>query len=147
MRVRSRKNRRGAATVELALTLPVLSGIIFGFIEACGLLYSTQSLEIAAYEACRMAIRSTAYQREQGAANVMTNAQVEAYAENVLEERGIVDAEVTIDTEDLTSLSGGDVVSVTITAPIAANSLVPQWFWQQADLTAVASMVKESTSE
>ncbi|MCA9174669.1 MAG: pilus assembly protein [Planctomycetales bacterium] len=138
--------RRGAATVELAICLPVLCGLIFGAIEACGMIYTTQSLEIAAYESCRMAIRETAYQRQPGQPNVMTNAQVIAHAEDVLEERGIVGATVEISSDDLTSVAGGAVVTVRITAPALANSLMPGWFWDDVQITAQAAMVKERTT-
>lgn len=139
--------RRGTATVELAICLPVLAGLIFGSIEACGMIYATQSLEIAAYESVRMAVRATAYQRQPGQPNVMTNAQVEAHAEEVLLERGITDAVVTITPADLTEMQSGEVVSVTITAPALSNTIVlPAWFWGGVELMAQASMVKEVNS-
>ena len=50
------RDRGGAAVVELAVVLPVFVVILLGTIETCKMIFIQQSLEIAAYEAVRVAI-------------------------------------------------------------------------------------------
>jgi Flp pilus assembly protein TadG len=50
---RTRKSRQAAATVELAICLPVVLTIAFGTIDICSVLFLKESLTIAAYEGAR----------------------------------------------------------------------------------------------
>lgn len=66
-----KKDARGAAAIETALTLPILLGALFGIFEIGRLIYTQAALNFAAEEATRFAVV-----RE----GSVTTAQVEAYA-------------------------------------------------------------------
>ncbi len=51
-----RRDRSGAAMIELALFLPVFFMITMATVETCRVLYLRQSLTIAAYECARLGI-------------------------------------------------------------------------------------------
>lgn len=123
--------------------LPIMAVVVFGTLEACTMLYLHQSMEIAAYESVRLAIHNEAYQRTAGQANVMTNAQVETHANKILAERGVKNATVSINQSNITTVAPGTHITVTITAPTAANSMLPPWFWTASTVSAKATMVKE----
>ena len=82
---RRRRSRQGSATAELAICLPVFVAVVFGCIEACTMLYLYQSCEITCYESVRMAVRTSAYERQPGETNEMTNAQVLEHAQTIPE--------------------------------------------------------------
>lgn len=65
------RNQRGAATVELALTLPLFLAAVFGIVEISRLIYTQAALSYAAEEATRYAVVNEG--------NV-TTAEIEAYA-------------------------------------------------------------------
>jgi len=54
------RSRRAAATVEMALLLPVCLMVLFGIIEGCRLIAARQLLDNATREAARLAAVSTA---------------------------------------------------------------------------------------
>jgi Flp pilus assembly protein TadG len=58
------KTRRGAALVELALSLPILLYIGFGMAEFGQFIYIKHAFEAAARDACRIAITPTATQSQ-----------------------------------------------------------------------------------
>jgi Flp pilus assembly protein TadG len=132
IRRRSRKSR-GVAAAELAVCLPVIVLMVIASIEACSALFLKQSLTVAAYEGVRTAI-------EQGAAS----SNVQTACNQILTDRKIKGAKITIKPSDIASLNPGDFVDVTITAPCASNSLVPSAFYRGRTLSATASMMIEN---
>lgn len=104
--------RRGVATVECVLCLPVLIAITFASIDLCSAMFLKETLTIAAYEGSRVGIRSGG-----------TDANAIARAEAVLTERGVTfdSGAVTISSPGFDSASTLDLVTITVQAPCATN--------------------------
>lgn len=119
MRLRNAKTaRRGVATVELAVCLPLLVLFCFGAIEACSMIYLKQSLTIAAYEGGRTANALGA-----------TTSDVEATCNQILADRGIAGGVVATTPSQISSANPGTYIAVEVSAPTTANSLLPPWFF------------------
>lgn len=129
----STKGRRGVAVTELAVCLPIIVLLVLATIEACSAMFLKQSLTAAAYEGARTAI-------EQGA----TTATVQAACDQILADRKIKGAKVTIKPSNIAALNPGDFVDVTVTAPCNSNSAVPTAFYRGKTLSANASMMIEN---
>ena len=124
--------RRGLATVEFAVCVPVLVTLVFGAIEASNAIYLKNSLTSAAYETARTV---TATGGTQSAAENRFNEIVAA--------RGIDGAVLNI-TPSVDSLTpAGAVVEVRATAPASANSYAPSWFFKDSDMSAHVVMVRQ----
>src|SRR5687768_240536 len=54
-RRRARRDRRGTATVEFAVCLPLLLALVFGVVETSNIVYLQNALTSAAYEASNVA--------------------------------------------------------------------------------------------
>ena len=124
--------RRAAASVELALFMPILLCLIWGAIEACTMIYLKQSLTVAAYEGARTAIAAEA-----------TTESVDARCRQVLKERSVNDASIALDPADVAIVDIGQYITVTASAPCNANSVLPGWFFSNATLEGRATMMKE----
>lgn len=137
LRIKSHTNlhttrSRGVATVELALCLPVLALLVFGSIEAASFIFLKQTLQVAAYEGIREAIRSGA--DDGGAA---------ASARAILSSRAVRDADVRFPLGSLASITRGQQVVIEVSAPTRTNSpLAGQWVPNRT-LTARVVMLKE----
>lgn len=79
------RSERGAATVELALTLPLFLAAVFGIVEIGRLIYTQAALSYAAEEATRYAVVNEG--------NV-TTADIEAFAAAQL--MGVVDSNTAV---------------------------------------------------
>ncbi|HVT27279.1 MAG TPA: TadE/TadG family type IV pilus assembly protein [Lacipirellulaceae bacterium] len=128
-----RLRSRGVAAAELAVCLPVVVLLVLATIESCSAIFLKQSLTVAAYEGVRTAI-------ERGA----TATNVQSICDQILSDRRIKGSKVSVDPSDIASLSPGDYVNVTITAPCARNSPVPPVFFRGKKLTTTASMMIEN---
>lgn len=95
--------RIGAATVEAAITLPLLFVFVFGSIELSNGIFLKQSLTIAAYEGARTATRAGG-----------TAAQAQQRIEDVLTSRGISGQTITITPNVNTATPRGTMVTVTV---------------------------------
>jgi len=124
--------RRGNATVELAVLLPVLVLIVFGTIETCSMIYTTQTLHISAYEGSRMCLvpKSTA-------------AQVEVAANQMLTDRRVRGPSIAISPINFSNAPIGTNITVTVTAPANSNNFVPSFFFAGRTLTGTCTMMKE----
>ena len=129
----SKSNRRGVAAAELAVCLPIVVLMVIATIEACSALFLKQSLTIAAYEGVRTAI-------EEGA----TASNVQAACSQILTDRKIKSATVTLKPSNPATLNPGQFIDVTVTAPCGPNSLVPAAFYRGRSLSATASMMIEN---
>lgn len=125
-------NRKGVAATETAVILPIFVVIVLGCIEACTMIFLKQSLEIAAYEACR----STLVQKS-------TTYGVTAQAQKILSSRRIQKATVTIDPPNFQSQPYGTFIKVTVSAPCNANSSFAPWFYKGRVLAGEVEMMKE----
>ncbi|QEG39900.1 TadE/TadG family type IV pilus assembly protein [Roseimaritima ulvae] len=124
--------RRGVAAVEFAVCLPVLILLVFGAIEAASFIFLKQSLNVAAYEGCREAIRSTG-----------SNAEAQTKAVAILDARNVRDAQVRFVSGDVAAINRGEKVVLEVSAPTRANSPLAGQFIDNRDLTARVVMVKE----
>lgn len=133
MRRNSRRSRRAAATVELALCLPLLATLVLGSIEACSMIFMAQSLHISVYEGARTSVRSGG-----------TVAIGISRAEQLLEDRYVYGFQITTEPQDVSSAEVGSHVTFTATAPCSENSIMPvEWFYGGRSLSASCTMVKE----
>jgi Flp pilus assembly protein TadG len=135
MRHRLRKDRRareGVAATETAVILPVFVVIVLGCIETCTMIFLKQSLEIAAYEACRTSLvqNTTTY-------GVTTQAQ------KILASRRIQNATITVTPSDFLTRPYGTFIKVTVSAPCASNSGFAPWIYAGRVLSSDVEMMKE----
>ncbi len=108
---KSNASRQAAATIELAICLPILVSIAFSTVEICSALYLKESLTIAAYEGSRV-----------GKAAGGTNANAVARVFSILDERGIKydrSSAVTISNPGFDT--AGELTLVTVTVQVAAQ--------------------------
>ena len=130
-RGRSRKTR-GVAAAELAVCLPVVVLLVIATIEACSAIFLKQSLTVAAYEGVRTALKEG-----------NTAAAVQATCSQILSDRNVEGASVSLSPADISSLNPGEYIDVTVSAPCDTNSLVPTSFYRGRRLSATASMMVE----
>ncbi len=126
------RSRRGVAASELAVCLPIIVLLVLATIEACSMVFLKQSLTVASYEGIRVAI-------DKGA----TATTVQAACQQVLTDRKIGGATITLTPANVSALKPGELIDVTVTAPCSANSVLPVMFYKGKSLSATASMMKE----
>ncbi len=97
------------------------------------MIFLKQSLTAASYEGVRVAL-----------APGSTAANVQTVCQQVLKDRRIDGATVTVKPTDIAALNPGEFVDVTISAPCASNSVVPIRFYKGRNLSATASMMIEN---
>jgi Flp pilus assembly protein TadG len=125
-------DRRATAVVELAIVLPVLMVLLMGTLETCSMIYRQQTLCIAAYEGCRVALIPK-----------ITRAQVDAAINQILNDRRLRGATITITPSTFTTAAAQTLIEVRIDAPVAANSIVTPRFFVGRTLTGSCTMMKE----
>jgi len=124
--------RRAVAASELAVCLPVIVLLVLAMIEACTMIFLKQSLTVAAYEGVRTALEPNA-----------AAADVEAACDGVLDDRRVQDGRVAIAPANFETLTPGEFIQVTVSAPASRNSVIPGSFFRGRTLTASATMMKE----
>lgn len=129
---RPSRNRRGVAAVELAVCLPVILLLVLASIEACTLIFVQQSLETTAYETARFAVSPRS-----------TSASALARGNQVISDRELQGARITLDPSDMTAAGRGQLVEVTVSAPFDRNRLFPSFFFGSQTLTADVTMQRE----
>jgi Flp pilus assembly protein TadG len=130
---RHRRRRRGVAAAELAVCLPIVVLLVVATIEACSAVFLKQSLTVSAYEGVRTALEANA-----------TATTVADTCNRVLSDRRIQNATVTVRPSNVEALQPGDLVDVTVSAPVAANSVMPTTFYRGRSLSATISMMIEN---
>ncbi len=132
---RNRRKRRGAATVEFALIVPVMLTFTFGLIEMSRISMIKESVVQASREGARVGIRPTA-----------SIADVETRIYEELAIMGIVGADIEITPTTLSDATPGEDITVRISIPISDISLVPAFFsFEGIDIIAETTMRREST--
>ena len=126
------RRRHGAATVEIAVCLPVLALIVFGSIEASNMFFLRQALVQSAYETVKEAVR-----RDGDVALALRRGQ------ETLAFRKIVGENIQIDPPNVADVDAGVPVTVTVTAPGDANSVFRFGPFRGQQVSASATMVKE----
>jgi len=132
-KARTKGERRGVAAAELAVCLPIVVLLVIATLEACSALFLKQSLTVAAYEGVRTAI-------EEGA----DTKSVQAACNQILADRKIQGAKITLKPTNIAALNPGDYIDITVSAPCASNSVVPATFYRGRTLSATASMMIEN---
>jgi Flp pilus assembly protein TadG len=135
-RIRQRgRKRRGVATLEFAMVLPVLLILTIGTLDLCSLMFLKESVVLAAYEGAR-----------QGVGRDRTNADATSRVTAFLDERSVVHSgagAVTISGAGFDGAETLEAVTVTVTVPADGNLLIPSQLYGGMDVTAEVTMVKE----
>jgi Flp pilus assembly protein TadG len=124
---------RGVAAAELAVCLPVVVLLVIATLEACSAIFLKQSLTVAAYEGVRTAL-----------VDGQTAGAVQSTCNQILADRNVDGARVTISPSDIGALQPGDYINVTVSAPCNVNSLVPTNFYSGRTLSSTATMMIEN---
>ncbi len=129
---RNRSNRKGGALTEMVVCIPVIVLLVFASIEACSMIFVRQSLSAAAYESVRVAIKE----------DTKTN-DAKKRCEQILEGRKVNKAKIDFSPSNIKDAVPGEPITVTVSAPCDANSIMPPWFFGGRKLSATATMVRE----
>ncbi len=129
--------RPGAATVELAIILPVFVIMIFGSLEVCQRLFTRQAVVIAAYESARTATRRNC-----------NSDTVADKCRSLLEQSGIKGATVQVrdvarSLNHLKLVETGDEIRVRIKVPWMPNSISRFVVRNQGEFEVNAVMLRE----
>lgn len=133
-RTRRAGKRRGVATVEFAIVLPVLMLLTLGTIDVCSVIFLRESATLAAYEGAR-----------QGVGRGNTNADVIARVQQFLNERDInYGANVCeISSPGFANAETLENVTVTVNIPATGNLLIPTDRFAELVVMASCTMRKE----
>ena len=126
------RSRRAAATLELALCLPIIVTVVLGTIEAANSVFLKQTLTIAAYEAARVASASDG-----------TSAAAALRAQEIMNAKNLTTFQFQMTPSSLTNVAAGTEISVTITSLANANSLSPTWYSSTTKMTATMRMIRQ----
>jgi Flp pilus assembly protein TadG len=129
---RARKqSRRGVATVELAICLPVILLLVVGAIEGSNFIFLKQAVTAAAYESAQVLTRVGG-----------TKVKAENRATEVLTARSIDQSTINFTPTNPDSVARGQLVTVSIAAPMSANSVGLRWFFDSETVTASVCMLR-----
>lgn len=133
-RSRNAGKRRGVATIEFAIVLPVLLILTLGTIDVCSVIFLRESATLAAYEGAR-----------QGVGRGNTNADVVSRVQQFLDERDInYGAGVCeISSPGFANAETLENVTVTVNIPTTGNLLIPTDKFADLIVTASCTMRKE----
>ena len=123
---------RGVATVELALCLPVLMLVVFGAVEGANVVFLKQSMVQSAYEGAKVAVQGDP-----------TNEDVINATRTALVSRLFDQVTVEMIPADIQTASRGDLITIRVSAPSSANSLISIGPFGNKTITGTAVMVKE----
>lgn len=123
--------RLGAAAVETAVVLPIAVMVVFGAIELANGVFLKQSLAVAAYEGARTASSKNA-----------TEAEAIARVREVLKNKGIEGANITITPSITAQTPRGTSIQVSVTFDPAKKSYAPIRLLQNRMLEQFAVMVR-----
>lgn len=127
-----RKNRKGTATIELAIAMPLMLILIFFALQTVSAIFLKQSLLVASYEGARSAIESGS-----------TTAEVTARCQQVLDEYEIENATITTFPTVIEDAVSEDPIEVHIEAPYQGNTFFGSFFLFGTDSEAMCVMMKE----
>lgn len=125
-------HRKGAATVELAVCLPVLLIIVLGCLAATSMIFVRSAVVQSAYEAIKEAVR------EDGDLAV-----AQAQANAVLTFRNITPTSIVFDPADVANQVDGTPITVTVTANAQNNGIFSVGPLSNRTIAVSATMLKE----
>ncbi|MDG2224600.1 MAG: pilus assembly protein [Rubripirellula sp.] len=128
----SRRARSGIAAIEMAVCLPVIILLVFGTIEASGLIFLKQALHVAAYEGVRETVRVDS-----------NNSEGAAIAMSILSSRKIKDVQIRFPNGEASQAKRGDEVVIEVSVSKASNSPLLGHLGTKQTLTARVVMLKE----
>jgi hypothetical protein len=112
MAAAKRRERRGAAAVETAVTLPLCFLLFAGVVNVCQTLHVKDVLTLASYESGRLASRRG-----------VTSAEVRGRCEALLAERGVRSSTITMTPGDIANLAAGAPITIGVRASLKKNVL------------------------
>lgn len=123
--------RRGSATVELAVCLPVILLLIAGAIEGANFAFLRQTLAQSAYEGIKVAVRRNS-----------TPAQGLQAAQRITQQRNVQGVTFQFQPDPATAAPGSPVTLI-VTAPGDANSQFPIGPFSNRTISVRATMARE----
>lgn len=96
------------------------------------MIYRVQTLEIAAYEGCRVALIPG-----------VTQGQIHEAINQILRDRRVADAQITISPANYFTAPAQTLVDITVQAPADKNAIIAPLFFARRTLTGSCSMMKE----
>jgi len=129
---RADKRRRGVATVELAVCLPVILLLVVGAIEGSNFIFLKQAVTAAAYESAQTLTRIGG-----------TKVKAESRANQVLSARSIDQSTISFSPANPDAVARGEAVTISISAPVTANSIGLDWFFDSQTVSASVCMVRD----
>ena len=124
--------RTGAATVELAICLPIIMTLVLAAIECCNMIFAQQALHVAAYEGVRVAIQPAS-----------TSTLTQSTAQAMLTTHAVNGTTIASSPSDVSLAIKGQQITVTISAACDSNRYSPSFFFGGRTLQAKCVMVKE----
>ena len=124
--------RRGIATVEVAVFLPILILLILGTVEVCHVVFLKQSLAVAAYEGARVAIVP-------GSKSENVIAQID----DILAQRNVTYKSINIEPNDFDNQPPSTLVTVTVEASVKENGQFVSYLFPNSDVQGSATMMLE----
>lgn len=129
---RCRTLRRGAATVELAVSLPIIILVVLGSLEGANLMFAKQAMVESAYQAVKVAIRPET-----------SNALAISAANEVAEGRRLDSINVSFDPANVADVPAGTPIRVTVSVNADQVRILNSRLIPVADVSAEAVMIKE----
>ena len=122
--------RRGAATVEAAVCLPVILLLLFGSMEAANAVFLKQTATMAAYEGAATGSHPNG-----------TSASVRERCRAVLEARNISQFRVDVNPPSLSEQTPiGTPLYVRVTIPASEAAMGPLWLYEGREVSYIAHM-------
>ena len=125
-------SRHGLATVELAVCLPVLLLLVVGAIEGSNFIFLKQAVTAAAYESAQVITRVGG-----------TQTKADQRANQILAARSIDSTTITYSPSNPGNAGRGQLISVSVSAPVSANSIGLDWIFDKQTVTATVRMLKD----
>jgi Flp pilus assembly protein TadG len=129
---RRQSTRRGAATVEFALTAPILFLLVLSMIEFARFNMIRHGIDSAAYEGARRGIVPGA-----------TASDVQTTSKKILTAVSMVNGTVTVNPSTLTPTT--TQVTVTVEVPLSSNGWIVPKFFTQSKLSRACTLAREKT--
>lgn len=130
-RLATARRRRGAATVELAILLPLIVVVTLGSIEAASMIFLRQALVQSAYEAAKVIVKTG--DEDLARANAL----------GVTKGRRINGVTIEFDPTDPSTAERGELIRVMVSAPGDSNTSIPFGVFRGRSVAAQASMIRE----
>jgi Flp pilus assembly protein TadG len=110
----------------------VLTIITFGTLETCELLFTKQSLAVAAYEAGRVAARHEG-----------TTEATRSRFNQIATARRLQSASITITPADVDEVAVGETIRIDVTAPVASNNSTHLVLFNIPDIVESVVVIRE----